>query len=50
MAVHSHLKMSSDEPGMATVHMFRFEEGKVVELWDIAQAIPSEEINSDGAF
>ncbi len=48
IAVHSHLTMGEDD--MITVHMFRFEDGKIVELWDVAQSIPDEQVNSDGAF
>jgi predicted SnoaL-like aldol condensation-catalyzing enzyme len=50
VAVHSHLIINPEENGMATVHMFRFEKNKIVEMWDIAQQIPEDQINSDGAF
>lgn len=50
IAVHSHLTLSANEPGMATVHMFRFDNNKIVELWDIAQPIPKDLINTDGPF
>jgi predicted SnoaL-like aldol condensation-catalyzing enzyme len=50
IAVHSHLIMKPSEPGMATVHMFRFENGKIVEMWDIAQTIPLDMPNNDGPF
>jgi len=48
VAIHSHLKQG--EMNMATVHMFRFGNNKVVEMWDIAQTIPDEQVNTDGAF
>jgi predicted SnoaL-like aldol condensation-catalyzing enzyme len=50
IAVHSHLITNPSEPGMVTVHMFRFENEKIVEMWDIAQSIPSDSPNSDGPF
>jgi len=50
IAVHSHLIINPSEPGMATVHMFRFENGKIIEMWDIAQSISSDSPNSDGPF
>jgi predicted SnoaL-like aldol condensation-catalyzing enzyme len=50
VAIHSHLIFTAGEPGMATVHIFRFEEGKIVEMWDIGQAIPVESPNRMGAF
>ena len=50
VAVHSHLVFKAGEPGMVVVHLFRFNEGKIVELWDCGQAIPVECPNTDGAF
>jgi predicted SnoaL-like aldol condensation-catalyzing enzyme len=50
VAVHGHLTMSKGDAGMTTVHMFRFENGKIVELWDVAQDIPADSVNIDGAF
>lgn len=50
VAVHSHFIPKDGDPGMATVHMFRFENGKIVEMWDVAQQIPKELPNVDGAF
>lgn len=50
IAIHSHLIVNPGEPGMATVHMFRFEDGKIVEMWDVIQSIPLGCINKDGPF
>ena len=50
VAVHSHLRFKPDEPGMITVHLFRFKNGKIAELWDCGQAIPKNSPNKDGAF
>ena len=50
VAIHSNLIFKAGEPGMATVHIFRFEEGKIVEMWDISQAIPIDSPNRMGAF
>jgi predicted SnoaL-like aldol condensation-catalyzing enzyme len=50
VAVHSHLKFKADDPGMIVVHLMRFANGKIVELWDVGQAIPLEQPNADGAF
>ena len=50
VAVHSNLIMKSGEPGMAVVHMFRFENGKIVEMWDVGQAVPASSPNLIGAF
>jgi predicted SnoaL-like aldol condensation-catalyzing enzyme len=48
--VHSHVIMKPGELGVAVVHMFRFENGKIVEMWDCGQAIAESIINTDGVF
>ena len=50
VAVYSKVTVSPGEPGIALVHFFRFREGKIVELWDLAQAPPEEDINENGMF
>ena len=47
-AVHSRLLLGDKE--MAVVHIFKIEEGKITEMWDIGQEIPEELPNKDGAF
>jgi len=50
VAVHSHLRMKPGDRGMAVVHIFRFEDGRIAELWDLGQAIPEETVNANGMF
>ena len=50
VAVHSHIRENADEPGMAVVHILRFDKDKIIEFWDIAQAVPEEKINENGMF
>ena len=50
VAVHSHIVLKEGEPGLSVVHIFRFEDGKIVEMWDIGQSIPLESPNRRGAF
>ena len=50
VAVHSHLVMRAGEPGMVVVHMFLFQGDKIVEMWDVGQAIPADLPNKDGAI
>ncbi|RLL43976.1 nuclear transport factor 2 family protein [Oceanobacillus piezotolerans] len=50
VAVHSHVKQNHDDLGGAVVHIFRFEEGKIVELWDVGQAVPKDSPNRNGMF
>ena|SRR5882757_6267869 len=50
VAVHSHVRQNPNDLGTAVVHIFRFEAGKIMELWDVGQAVPSETINRNGMF
>lgn len=50
VAVFSRLRRNPDDRGGAVVHLFRFEEDRIVELWDIDQAVPEEVINDNGMF
>ncbi|HSB66319.1 MAG TPA: hypothetical protein VLD65_07055 [Anaerolineales bacterium] len=50
VAVYSNIIMKAGEPGMAVVHLFRFDQGKIVEMWDVAQPIPVESPNRRGPF
>jgi len=48
IAIHSHIMFGVHN--IAVVHMFRFEKGKIVEMWDCGQEIPKNMPNKDGAF
>jgi predicted SnoaL-like aldol condensation-catalyzing enzyme len=50
VAVHSFVRHTADEPGYALVHIFRFEQDRIVELWDIAMAVPADSPNQHGMF
>ena len=50
VAVHSHVRQNPDDPGGAVVHIFRFEDDRIVELWDVGQPIPEESPNQYGMF
>jgi predicted SnoaL-like aldol condensation-catalyzing enzyme len=50
VAVHSHIRENAQDQGLAVVHILRFEADKVVEFWDIAQAVPEEKINENEMF
>jgi predicted SnoaL-like aldol condensation-catalyzing enzyme len=50
VAVHSHLVTNPGEDGMAVVHIFRFQDEKIVEMWDCGQPIPKNSPNKDGPF
>ncbi|KAF2517025.1 nuclear transport factor 2 family protein [Flavobacterium foetidum] len=50
VAVHSHLKQSPTDIGFAVVHILKFKDDKIVELWDLGQPIPKDIINENGMF
>lgn len=50
VAVHSRVQMSSNSVTIAVVHIFRFENGKIVELWDVGQPQPETMANQLGMF
>ena len=50
VVTHSHLTLTPGEQGLALADFFRFQEGKVVEHWDVIQNIPDTSANSNGMF
>lgn len=50
VAVHSHVKQTQDDLGGAVVHIFRFHNDLIVELWDVGQPIPEDSPNENGVF
>jgi predicted SnoaL-like aldol condensation-catalyzing enzyme len=48
--VYSHIKQNPEDLGAAVVHIFRFQDGRVVEMWDTGQAIPEDSPNENGMF
>jgi len=43
-------RQNAAEPEIAVVHIFRFRNAKVVELWDVGQAILKDSPNENGSF
>lgn len=51
VVTHSHLIMNAeDKTGKIAVHFFRFENGKIIEMWDVGMSIPENSPNQDGPF
>jgi predicted SnoaL-like aldol condensation-catalyzing enzyme len=48
--VITHSKVVKENMEIAVVHIFKFENGKVVELWDLGQQIAKDSPNENGAF
>lgn len=50
VAVHSQLIMKEGGESMAVVHLFRFSDHKITEMWDIGHPVPGDSPNTDGPF
>ncbi len=43
--VHHHVIRHAGDPGLAVVDIFRVEDGKIVEHWDVLQDVPEAPVN-----
>jgi predicted SnoaL-like aldol condensation-catalyzing enzyme len=50
VVVHSHVQKKPDDLGAAVMHIFRFENGRIAELWDVGQPVPANSPNQFGMF
>ena len=50
VVTHSHLRNSPEDRGTAVVDLFRVENGKIVEHWDVLQPIPEQAANDNTMF
>ncbi len=50
VVTHSHVRQKPNDRGAAVVHIFRFENGRIVELWDLGQPVPENSPNQYGMF
>jgi predicted SnoaL-like aldol condensation-catalyzing enzyme len=50
VAVHSRVQLTQGDMELAVVHIFRFDNNKIVELWDVGMSVPKEIINENGIF
>jgi predicted SnoaL-like aldol condensation-catalyzing enzyme len=50
VAVHSHGVFTAGDPGIAVVDILRVESCRVVEHWDVVQAVSAKSANANGMF
>jgi predicted SnoaL-like aldol condensation-catalyzing enzyme len=50
VALHTWIQQRPGELGSSVVHIFRIEDGRIRELWDIGQDVPAESPNEHGMF
>ncbi len=50
VAVHSRVQHGPDTLPIAVVHIFRFEDNKIAELWDVGMEVPKDSPNKNGVF
>jgi predicted SnoaL-like aldol condensation-catalyzing enzyme len=50
VAVHSRVQQGPGQAPAPVVHIFRFEDGHIRELWDIGQEVPADSPNAAGVF
>src|SRR5215813_9300151 len=43
-------RQDSNAPDVAVVHIFRFEQNRIVELWDLGQPVAKDSPNENGMF
>ena len=50
VTTYSHIQHKPEDSGIAAAHIFRFENSKIVELWDVAIFIPEDSPNENSMF
>ena len=50
VAIHACVTLKPGDLGIATIHLFRFEGDRIVELWDVGQPVLQDSLNENGMF
>ncbi len=50
VAIHAHYRLNAEDRGQSVVDIFRVLDGKIVEHWDVIQAVPETSANDNTMF
>jgi predicted SnoaL-like aldol condensation-catalyzing enzyme len=50
VAYHSFIQQTLSDTGFAVVHILKFSDNKIIEMWDMHQPIPEIMLNENGMF
>lgn len=50
VAYHSFIQQTQSDAGLVVVHILKFSDNKIIEMWDMHQPIPENMINESGMF
>lgn len=50
VAVHSRIQLQQNDTELAVMHILKFHQNKIIELWDFGQPVPKDIINENGMF
>lgn len=50
VVTHSYIEMGEERTSITVVHIFKFHEDHILEMWDVGQIIPKDFPNENGAF
>ena len=50
VTIYHHSRSNKEDRGMAVIEIYRVEKGKIIEHWDIFQAVPEKSANNNTMF